>query len=80
VSFIQPNILIAAVFAYTWFVGGKMDAKDSGRPNHGPYWALASIIISALLIKFLGAGVLLVIGGQVLLFVGITLWRVTFEK
>jgi hypothetical protein len=79
-SFIQPNILIAAVFAYCWFAGGKLDAKGSGRPDHGPYWALASIIVSALLIKFLGAGVLLVIGGQVLVFVAITLWRVTFEK
>lgn len=79
-SFIQPNILIAAVFAWTWYAGGKFESKNGNRPNHGPYWALASIIVSALLIKFLSAGVLLVIGGQVLLFVAITLWRVTFEK
>lgn len=78
--FLQPRWIVAFVFAYCWYMGGKLEAKGGDRPDHGAYWALASIIFSAAAIQFLGGGVLLVIASQVLLFIAITLWRVTFEK
>ncbi len=78
--FLTPAWIVAFVFAYCFFMGGKMEAKNGDRPNHGLYWALASIAVSALVVQVLHGGVLLVILGQAAVFVGITLWRMKFEK
>jgi hypothetical protein len=79
VIFLQANWIVGFVFAYVYFMGGKFEAKH-GRRNHGPYWALASIIVTAVVIQGLHGGAFLVIVGQVLLFIAITLWRMKFEK
>jgi hypothetical protein len=71
---------VGFVFAYFYFMGGRLDAKHGERRNHGPLWALASMLITAFAIEGLGGGWLLVIIGQIALFVGITLWRVIYEK
>ena len=78
--FLKANWIIGFVFAYCYFMGGRLEAKQRGGRNPGPFWALASILVTAVVIQGLGGGVFAVIVGQVLLFVGITVWRVTFEK
>jgi hypothetical protein len=78
--FLTTTWIVAFVFAYCYFMGGRLEAKSGDRPNHGPYWALASILVSAGIIERLHGGVFLVIIGQVALFIAITLWRMKFEK
>lgn len=78
--FLQPNWILGFVFAYTYFMIGRYEAQSSPRRNHGPFWALASILITVAVIEGFGGGWLSVIVSQVLLFVAITGWRVVFEK
>jgi hypothetical protein len=78
--FLQANWIVGFVFAYCYFMGGKLETRQSGRRSPGPYWALASILVTAVVIQGLAGGVLLVVVGQALLFVAITLWRMKFEK
>lgn len=78
--FLTPSWIVAFVFAYCWYMGGKIEAKHGDRPNHGLFWALISIAMSALVIEVWHRGVFLVIVGQLVVFIGITLWRMKFEK
>ena len=78
--FLHPNWIIGFVFAYCFWMGGGLEARQSGRRNPGPYWALASILVTAGVIQGLGGGVFFVILAQALLFIAIAAWRVTFEK
>jgi hypothetical protein len=61
-------------------MGGKLEVKQRGGRNPGLFWALASILVTAGVIQGLGRGVVFVVLGQVALFIGITAWRVKFEK
>jgi hypothetical protein len=79
-GFIQANILLAAVFAFTYLGMGKFEVQQRGGRNPGPWWALMSIAISALFITLFNAGWLLVLFAQIGLFVGITIWRTLREK
>ena len=78
--FLTPAWIVGFVFAYCYFMGGKLEARQRGVRNPGLFWALASILISAAVIEGMGGGVFLLIVGQVALFIGITAWRVKFEK
>ena len=78
--FLTPSWILGFVFAYCYYMGGAMESKQSGGRNPGLFWALLSILVTAGVIQGLGGGVFLVILGQVLLFVGIAVWRATFEK
>jgi hypothetical protein len=80
VIFLQPNWIVGFVFAYFYFMGGRHDARQSNRRNNGPFWALASILVTVAVVQGLGGGWLLVVVGQTLLFVAITLWRLLVEK
>lgn len=79
-TFLTPNWIVGFVFAYCFFMGGKMEAKQTNGRHPGLFWVLASIIVTAGVIQGLGGGVAMVIVGQVLLFIAIAAWRATFEK
>ena len=72
--------IIGFVFAYCFFMGGKLEAKQRGGRNPGLLWALISILVTAGVIQGLGGGAFFVILGQLAVFIGITAWRVKFEK
>ena len=68
------------MFAYVYFMGGRHEALHSNRRNNGPFWALASILVTVAVVQGLGGGWLLVVVGQVFLFVAITLRGLLIEK
>lgn len=72
--FLTPAWILAFVCAFVLYGAGKAEARDGGR-NHGWLWAGLSIGTSALLIRFVAGGPLLVIVGQALLFVAIGVFR-----
>jgi hypothetical protein len=74
VFFYQPNWIIAAICAITFFKAGRAEARDTARDN-GLIWAGLSIAVSALIIQGFGAGWLLVLLAQIGLFVGIAVFR-----
>ncbi len=78
-TFLAPNWIVGFVFAYCYFMGGRLEPRQNGRRNPGPFWALASILVTAVAIQGLGGGVVFVVLGQLLLFVAITLWRMKFD-
>jgi hypothetical protein len=77
--FLQTNWIIAFVCAFVLYGAGKAEARDAGR-YAGLLWAGLSIAVSALLIRFLGAGWLLVLVGQAALFAGIAIFRAMRSK
>jgi hypothetical protein len=78
-TFLQANWIIAFVCAFVLYGAGKAEAREAGR-NTGMFWAGLSIAVSTLLIRFLGAGWILVLVGQAALFVGIGVFRAMREK
>lgn len=80
VIFLQANWIVGLVCAYIYFAGGRLDARHGNRRNDGPWWALASILVTVAVIQLMNAGWLLVLFSQILLLVGITIWRVVVEK
>jgi hypothetical protein len=72
--FLQANWILAFVCAFVLYGAGKAEARDVGR-NAGLFWAGLSIAVSAVLIRFLGAGSIMVLVGQAALFVGIGVFR-----
>ena len=78
--FLQANWIMGFVCAYFYFMGGRFDALHGNRRNHGPWWALASILVTVAAIQGLEAGWLLVLLSQFLLLVAVTIWRVVAEK
>jgi hypothetical protein len=77
--FLQPNWILAFVFAFVLYGAGKAEAREAGR-NTGMLWAGLSIAVSAALIRFLGAGWILVLAGQAALFVCIGVFRAMRSK
>ena len=79
-TLLQPPWIVGFVFAYCFFMGGRLEVQNSGRRSPGAIWALVSIIVTAMVTQGLNGGVFYVILGQLLVFVGITVWRVVFDK
>jgi hypothetical protein len=77
--FLQPAWILAFVCAFTFFGAGKAEAKGGG-PDHGLLWSVLSVATSAALIKFMGAGWLLVLLGQVGLFIAIGIFRAMRDR
>lgn len=77
--FLQTNWILAFVCAFVLYGAGKAEAREAGR-HAGLLWAGLSIAVSALLIRFLGAGWFLVLVGQAALFVGIGVFRAMRDK
>jgi hypothetical protein len=77
---LTPAWIVGFVFAYCFFMGGRLEVKKSGGRSPGAFWALASIIVTAIVIQGLNGGVFFVILGQLVVFLGITAWRVKFDK
>ena len=77
--FLQANWILAFVCAFVLYGAGKAEAREAGR-NAGALWAGLSIAVSAVLIRFLGAGWILVLVGQAALFVGIGVFRAMRSK
>ena len=77
--FLQPNWILAFVFAFTLYGAGKAEAKGGG-PDHGLIWGALSVATSAAIIKFFDAGWFLVLLGQVGLFIGIGIFRAVRDR
>jgi hypothetical protein len=77
--FLHPHWILAFVCAFVLYGAGKAEAREAGR-NAGMLWAGLSIAVSALLIRFFGAGWFLVLVGQVALFAGIGVFRAMRSK
>jgi len=75
VIFLQPNWILAFVFAFFFFGAGKQNAAIGGGKNFSFLWAGLSIAVSALVIRFFNAGWVLVLVSQCILFVGIGVFR-----
>jgi hypothetical protein len=73
-TFLQANWIYAFVCAFVLYGAGKAEAREAGR-NAGLLWAGLSIAVSALLIRFLDAGSILVLIGQAALFASIGVFR-----
>ena len=73
--FLQPNWIIAFVCAFVFFSAGKQNVGLDGGKNFSFLWAFLSIAVSALVIRFLDAGWLLVVVSQAVLFIGIGMFR-----
>ena len=77
--FLQANWIIAFVCAFTFYGSGKAEARG-GNADNGLLWAALSVAISALLIQAFGAGWLLVLSGQIGLFIGIGIFRALRDR
>ena len=77
--FLQTNWIIAFVCAFVLYGAGKAEAREAGR-HASLVWAGLSIGVSALLIRFFGAGWFLVLVGQAALFVSIGVFRAMRSK
>jgi hypothetical protein len=76
---LQANVLFAFVCAFTFFGAGKAEAKNGGS-DHSLLWSALSAITSAVLIKFFGAGAILVLVGQAALFIAIGIFRAMNDR
>jgi hypothetical protein len=75
VIFLQASWIIAFVCAFVFFGAGKQNATLPGGTNQSFLWAGLSIGVSAIVIQVFNAGWLLVLLGQVALFVAIGSFR-----
>ena len=78
--FLSANWILGFACAWLFFAMGRHEARNGDAPDHGMWWALASIVVTVAAIRGLGAGWLLVVACQVLLYVGIAVARVLLEK
>lgn len=78
--FLQTNWILAFVCAFTFFNAGRFEAQHGARSDPAMWWALMSIIASAIVIQLFGAGWILVLLTQVGLFIGITIYRVLRDR
>lgn len=69
--FLQPNWILAFVCAFIFFGAGKQNVGLDGGKNFSFLWAGLSIAVSALVIRFLDAGWILVLVAQAVLFFAI---------
>lgn len=63
------QIVVLVVCALTFYRAGRMERSA------GLLWAVLSIVVSFLALRFLPWGLIGVFAGQAVLFVAITLWR-----
>ena len=78
--FLAANWILGFACAWIFFAMGRMEARNGDAPDRGPWWALASILVTVMAIQGLGAGWLLVVACQALLYVAIAVGRVVLEK
>jgi hypothetical protein len=72
-------LVLALVCAFTYLAAGAHEAR-SGGSNPGPWWALASVAVSALLVGGFGIGWIGLLVAQVVLFFAIGLVRALRES
>ena len=77
---LSANWIVGFACAWLFFAMGRHEARNGDAPDHGMWWALASIVVTAVAIRGLGAGWFLVLVGQALLYVAIAVVRVLLEK
>ncbi len=78
--FLQPNWVLAFVFAFVLFQAGALEKRHGDGKDPGILWAGLSIAVSAIVIHLLHGQWFLVLLGQIVLFAGITLYRVLRER
>jgi len=78
--FLQPEWILAFVCAFIFFGAGKQNVGLDGGRNFSFLWAGLSIAVSALVIRFLGAGWVLVLVSQGVLFFAIGAIRAMRDK
>ena len=77
---IDSPLLLALVCAITYYAAGAHEARSSGAANPGPWWALASIVVSALVLVLLKVGWTGLLVAQVVLFLAIGVVRALRES
>ena len=77
---IDSPLLLALVCAITYYAAGAHEARGSGAANPGPWWALASIVVSALVLVLLQVGWVGLLVAQVVLFFAIGVVRALRES
>jgi hypothetical protein len=78
--FLSANLIIGFACAWLFVAMGRHEARNGDARDHGMWWALASIVVTVLAIQGLGAGTVLVVVAQALLYVAIAVVRVLLEK
>ncbi len=78
--FLTASWILGFACAWLFFAMGRHEARNGDAADHGMWWALASIVITVVAIQGLGAGALLVLLCQGLLYVAIAVARVLLEK
>ena len=78
--FLTANWILGFACAWLFLAMGRHEARNGDAPDHGMWWALASIVVTVVAIQGLGAAGGLVVACQVLLFLGIAVVRVLLEK
>jgi hypothetical protein len=78
VIFLQPNFIIAFVCGFVFYGMGKEEQK-LGEPDRGMIWAGLSAAASGAVIALAHGGWLSVLGAQLLLFIGIGVYRAIVE-
>lgn len=76
-SYVQIGFLV--LFATVFFSAGEFESRSRGR-HLGVLWAALSVLVSFLALTQLGSGLLLLLILQVLLFVGIGVFRTVLSS
>lgn len=78
--FLSASWILGFACAWLFFAMGRHEARNGDHADHGIWWALASVVVTVVAIRGLGAGALLVLACQALLYVAIAVGRVLLEK
>lgn len=73
---IEPVWIIAVAALWTFYVMAAYESrKGSGKRSNELLWPLLSIAMSVVVIHAINGGAIAVMVGQVLVFIGIGVWR-----
>ena len=78
--FLTANWILGFACAWIFLAMGRIEARNGNAHDRGPWWALASILVTVAAIQGFGAGWLLVVACQALLYVAIAVGRVLLEE
>lgn len=78
--FLTANWILGFACAWVFFAMGRIEARHGDAADRGPWWALASILVTVAAIRGFGAGWLLVLACQGLLYVAIAVVRALLDR
>ena len=78
--FLTANWILGFACAWVFFAMGRLEARNGDAADRGIWWALASILVTVAAIRGFGAGWLLVLVCQGLLYVAIAVVRALLDR